>query len=343
ALKVASGFEETGIEISDVVEKENVTFRFSLIDKTTKEILPDVTNTLVYEGGKEGEIIDIKRLEVPPTVVLLLDSSGSMKGQMTATLDAAKAFIEGLPENTKIKVVDFDTEPKLLDGETKEAVLISLKKIKVGGATTLYDAILLGTTLLEEEERPTLVVFTDGQDANLNDTARGSNASYEALISELQTVNIPIYTIGFGESHDVNTLSTIAEMSEGKYYAASDSEVLTQVFHAINSKLANTYDLTYKRPKDPVRSDMPYVSIVVDTSGSMGEYSEDFGERIINVQNLLHKFIIGLPKNTQVQITEFNDETDIVQTITTDKHLLLKGVSALIAGGGTDIEGSVEA
>lgn len=342
-LKVTSGFEEKGLSIRHVIESQNtVKFRFTLLDDETKLILPSIENTLVYEGGTEGRILSIDPVIIPPSIVLLLDSSGSMSGQMTETLEAARTFIESLPDESKIQVIDFDTKPKLLEGLDKVTVLSNLDKIKVGGATTLYDAIIEGIELLQEDERPTLVVFTDGEDANLNDTAQGSDATKEEAIKSVEDQGIPIYTIGFGEQHDSRTLETFAGIAEGKYYAAKDQSVLKKVFDAINNKITNTYDLTYERPSVTSKSDIPVVSIVVDTSGSMGNVEEGLGERLSNVKFLLHKFVTALPKDTQLQLTQFNDRTSIVQTMTTDKTLILRGIGSLESGGSTDIEGSVE-
>ena len=63
-------------------------------------------------------------------LVLLLDSSGSMKGQMEKTITAAQAFINGLPDNAVIQLVDFDTSQTIVEGTTKAAALAGLKNVK---------------------------------------------------------------------------------------------------------------------------------------------------------------------------------------------------------------------
>ncbi len=94
---------EQGIDIQDVARvesKENVVkVVFTLLDDEVKSIEPSKENMSAYESGIEGTVLDVKLIPTPPDVVLLLDSSGSMEGQMEATIEAAKEFINGLPEN----------------------------------------------------------------------------------------------------------------------------------------------------------------------------------------------------------------------------------------------------
>ncbi|MBN2796108.1 MAG: VWA domain-containing protein [Clostridia bacterium] len=343
-LQMSSGYTELGLEIKDIEELNNkISMRFTILDNKTKEVIPNLLNTVVYEGGYEATILEVKPVETPAEVVLLLDSSGSMKGQMTQTLDAAKAFVQQLPEDTIVHLVDFDSKPKLLEGTTKETVLKNLSQITVGGATTLHDAVLLGLDLLENAERPNLILFTDGFDANLNDTDRGSEATFEEMMDRVKENNISIYTIGFGLNHDVNTLDKLASATGGVYYPANDQNALSNVFDAINEKIINTYDLTYERPMVQSKSDIPVVSVVIDTSGSMNESTADGSYRLLKVKQLFHDFFVNMSVDAQFQLTEFNDETSIVQSLTTKKPLMLRALANLQAGGGTDIEGSVEA
>ena len=344
SFKAVAASRERGLFISDVVENsDTVSFVFSMIDETTKSVKPDLENSTIYEGGKLVDIVSIEPIPTPPSIVLLLDSSGSMKGQMDQTVVAAKNFLDGLPSDTIIKVIDFDSEPKLLQGATVDSLKTELDIVKAKGATALYDSVLMGLELLEGADRATLVVFTDGEDANLNDTARGSVATQEEALSKIVSSNIPLYTIGFGEGHDSSTLELFSDASLGKYYSAENQEALNEVFKSINDKLGNTYIAKYKRPTESSVSDIPVVSFVIDVSGSMYSnfrFPSDF--RLDDVKNIYHDFVEALPNEAQVMVTSFNDEIHMQQGVTTDKILALNAVGNLEAGGGTDIYGSVK-
>ncbi len=344
AVKNKAATEEEGIFISEVIEDgDQVSFVFSLIDSKTKEVSPDMTNSEIFEGGAACDIVSIEPIPTPPNIVVLLDSSGSMKGQMEQTIEAAKAFVDGLPNNTKLTIVDFDTEPKTLSGNSLSELRSQLDTVKANGATALYDSVIMGLDILEGQERPTLVVFTDGEDANYNDTARGSKATLDQALAAIDGSDVPLYTIGFGDGHDSSTLEVFAERSLGKYYSAEDQDALIKVFDSINEKLGNTYLATYERPTASSISDIPVVSFVIDVSGSMyNSFDSTTGYRLDDVKVIYHDFLQKLPEDVQVMITSFNEEVTIQQGITTDRMLGLNAIGNLEAGGGTNILGSVE-
>ncbi len=336
---------QQGLKIDKVQDQGlQVMFDFTLVDKETKTILPDITNTEIQEGGVDVEILDIKPIETPPSVVLLLDSSGSMKGQMNETLDAAKTFIEGLPEETFVQLIDFDDEPRLIEGTTKDEALKGLDKIAVGGSTALYDSIVLGLSVLEDLERPTLVTFTDGEDENHTVPGSGSVTSKEEAIKIVEDAGIQVMTIGFGEGHDSTTLEELAAAGFGQYFEANNQEALTKVFDAINEKLNSTYTATYVRPTQSAPSDVPVVNLIIDISGSMdSDWNEDCGYRLEKMKNLMHDFVLGLPEDAQIQVMAFNNEVFIKQIMTSDKKKILNAIGELSAGGGTNILHSLEA
>ena len=328
-----------------MVKGEQAEFDFVLTPALSTGLVPTIETTEISEGGLMGSIISIEPVIMPPDIVVLLDSSGSMWGQMDQTLIAAREFIGSLEDDTFIQVVDFDTTPRVLKGTTKTEVLASLSAVRADGATCLYDSILAGLDLLESRNRPVLVVFTDGVDANWDDTGPGSVATLPQVVQAVQERDIPLYTIGFGSGHDKTVLQQLADISSGNYYPASDQDALNQVFKSINESLSNTYHLVYQRPTESDISDIPVVSIMVDTSGSMDlspEEGDDCGYRMQRVKNILHDFILGLPPQTLMQIQSFSWGPIIEQSMTLDKASALHAVGAFWAGGGTDIIGSLQ-
>ena len=318
--------------------------RFTLADPDTREVLPDLSNTTVLEGGEAGRLLRVERVATPPHVVLLLDSSGSMKGQMEKTVEAARTFVSGLPDNAVVQVVDFDTEPRLVKGNTKAEALAGLKAVKANGATALYDSVVLGLELLAGKDRPTLVVFTDGQDANLDDSGPGSTATRESALEAIDAAGVPVYAIGFGKGHDSATMDLLARRSGGRYFAAEDQQALAAVFAAIGAKLGNTFRAVYARPEKDTAGDTPVISVVLDSSGSMDmdPSTEGCGYRIHRVKNLFHDFLLGLPEGTLAQVTSFDDDVRVTQMLTANKAELLAGLNLVDAYGGTEIHQAVD-
>ena len=333
----------SGLKIGAVRDLgDRVAFDFSLIDSNVKGLLPQLDNTKVHESGQPAELISITSVKTPPSVALLIDSSGSMKGQMNATLDAAKAFIEGLPTDTHIRVVDFDSEVRVFDGTTQQEAIQALKKISVGGYTALYDGVLESLALIDTLERSTLVVFTDGTN-ELPAAQIGPNITQmETVLEAVGQSDVQLMTIGFGKGHDGTVLKALAKAGQGGYYRADDQKALSAIFKAINDKINATYTATYKRPVQGASSDVPIVNIVVDVSGSMDmEWDETTGFRMEKMKNLFHTFIEQLPENTQIQLMSFNEEVTINQMMTSDKQKVYRALGLLEAGGGTNILDSV--
>ena len=334
----------SGIAITTVEGKgKEAEVTFSLQGPETKSIVPDAASLDIKEGGNRAKVLSVKRTEIPLDIVLLVDSSGSMKGQMQNALDATKKFIEALPDAARVQVVDFDTKPKTLPGNTKDEALKGLAGIKANGATCLNDAVLLGLRKLTGAGRPALLLFTDGFDANYNDTGPGSQATKDDVLKAVGSADIPVFTIGFGPGHDVNTLDRIASLSGGRYYAASDPEALDKAFAVIESNLSNTFTARYARPAKGRPSDVPVVTCMVDISGSMNTTPDMAGcnYRIDKVKTILHDFFTGLPDNVLAQAISFWDENTIEQVTTANMGEVLAALNGLDPGGGTSISSAV--
>lgn len=322
-----------------------VAVTFSLHGAEAGRIVPARQSLDIREGGVKAKVLAVKRTRIPLDIVLLVDSSGSMKGQMKKALSATRAFIAALPDDTTVRVVDFDTRPRKIPGTTKAEALKGLAGIKANGATCLNDAVLLGLDMLGGAKRSALLVFTDGFDANHNDTGPGSKAAKEEVLAGVDHAGIPVFTIGFGGHHDVNTLDRIASLSGGRYYAASDPRALDKAFAVISANLSNTFTARYARPGKGRPADVPVVTCVVDISGSMNTTPDKDGcdYRIDKVKTLLHDFFVALPDSALVQAMSFWEENTIEQVTTSNKAAVLAALNDLDPDGGTEIADAVSA
>ena len=333
------------LEILDTQHQDNTAQVDISLVELEDNILPEADRMNCYEGGLAGKILSVEPLKTPLNIVLLLDSSGSMKGSMKQALDAVKTFVTLFPENAKITVVDFDTKPKKLIADNRSTLVTALNNVKANGATALYDSILLGLGELKNTDRRALVVFTDGVDANWNDTGPGSTATKPDVLKAVETGKTPVYTIGFGKSPDVDTLTRVASLSGGTYYEAHDRETLDTVFTKISENLGRHYRVTYQRPKMEALSDVPVIALVVDNSGSMDYEPKRKGcdYRIQKVQEILKDFRNSLPEEFLVQLITFEDDVHLKQVMSSDPAPLIRGLSLMKGYGGTNILGSTQA
>lgn len=339
-----SSGDESKLKIEEaVVQGNEARITFMLLDSQSPKFAPVISDIDILEGGRPGKPLKLDRIKTPPSVVLALDSSGSMSKSMGQVLASARSFVQGLPDNTHIQVIDFDSQIRILDGKTKQEVLAALDQIKAQGNTKLYDSVIEGLSLLKDKQRPTLVVFTDGVDSNAEKAGTGSAASKYDVEQAVVSSGIPIYAIGFGPDHDDSTLLELAAMSEGTYYSARDAAALDHVFAAINDRLGNRFELAYERPKEQAPSDVPVIAMTLDVSGSMDvdPASGNGAYRIDKVKHLFHDFIGKLPEHSLMQLLSFSTELKFDQVFTSRKPELLQALGNLKAVGGTDILNSV--
>lgn len=327
---------------------EQATVDFMLQDGSGPKLEPTPANTKIVEGGQPAKVLSIEHLKTPPSLVLVLDSSGSMRRSMRQVLASAHAFIQGLPDDTRVQLVDFDAQVRPFKGTSKAEALRNLGKVGAGGSTALYDAVLTGLKMLKGEQRPTLVVFTDGVDSREDHSGKGSSATKTQVAQAVADAKLPLFTIGFGPGHDGRTLKELAGMSEGTYYAADDATALQHVFASINDRLGNRYAATYQRPREAAPSDLPVITLATDVSLSMdmpptGSNGCDYcNYRFDKMKNLYHEFIRRMPANSLTQLISFSGDVNVRQVFTQRKSDLLQALGSLDTAPGTDILNSVD-
>ena len=351
-----------GVEVVDAVDRtETAEISVSVSDPLDRDIQPTADNTTIYEGASKVSVTDIRRVVAPCSIALVIDSSGSMKKDMKAVLDAAKTFLGGLPAGSFVKVVDFDAKVSVLKGETPADAVKALASITAGGQTKLYDATQKGLEVVTGKTRPAVVVFTDGVDSREDKTGNGSVSTREAVTQKIRDAKIPVYTIGFGKRlneqqaasgaqvdgvPDIQCLLGFASAAGGQYYPAKDPAALTGVFAAISSKLGNHFVITYNRPTERNLSETPFLSMVVDNSGSMNtdpKEGKDCNYRMEKTIGLFHDFLAKVPDRTMMQFTTFqtpimSPDLIIQQQITTQsKAHILKSLGEMDAKGGTPV------
>lgn len=174
----------------------------------------------------------------PSQVVIVVDSSGSMKGEkLPAVQNTLRFYIESLGQKEKIALIDFDSEirsPVVVDGtpEGRNRGMQFIANLQANGQTKLYDSTLKARNWLQQNFRSdainAVVVLTDGEDS-------GSSISLNNLRQELEKTGfnsderIAFFTIGYGEQGEFNpdVLKQIAELNGGYYLQGNPATIST--------------------------------------------------------------------------------------------------------------------
>jgi Ca-activated chloride channel homolog len=172
----------------------------SVRDRVSNRNLPGLRQEdfLVYEDNVEQSVGHFETAEVPFSLLLLLDVSGSTERYLHLIKAASIDFTRQLKANDRIAVAVFNNTVRLVQDFTgdRERVARAIDGIRSGGPTTFYDALdtCIREYLRNVEGRKAIVIFSDGLDNQL-DAGDGSRISFESLFADIQEIDALIYPI----------------------------------------------------------------------------------------------------------------------------------------------------
>ncbi len=151
----------------------------------------------------------------PADVAVLLDTSGSLRPEdLEATRALARAVFAALPPGSRLAVLSFDDESRVLQAATAdpEAVDRALATAtRAGRYTALHDALFDASRLLRDSDaqRRAILLLSDGRDEN-------SAVNVEDGLQIAQAEAIPVFAVGLGRV-DEKSLRRIAKLTDGRY------------------------------------------------------------------------------------------------------------------------------
>jgi Ca-activated chloride channel family protein len=202
-------------------------------------------NFVVYEDGVEQKIISFSQEDVPISLGILMDLSGSMKGIKDQVHKAALAFVQASNPDDQVFVIGFNDQAELLQDFTSDVDEISdaLDNAVVVGSTVLYDAIYLGVEKAHTgtKVKKAIVVITDGED-------KDSYYKLDELISKIQESDVQVFCVGFLDDISKSSLkkvkgvlNQISDETGGKaFFPKEISEI-----HGIVAEIANELRIQY--------------------------------------------------------------------------------------------------
>ncbi len=208
-------------------------------------------NFRVYEDKVEQKLSIFKREDIPVSMGLVIDNSGSMRDKRPRVNEAALTLVQSSNPQDEAFVVNFNDDFYLdLDKdftnsipELKEA----LERIDARGSTALYDAIIGSLDHLKKgnKEKKVLLIVTDGED----NTSRNS---LEKTVREIQKTDTVIYTIGLLGQESKKSAKTakkaliaIAQASGGVAYFPENVEDVHAICEQVAHDIRHQYTLAY--------------------------------------------------------------------------------------------------
>ncbi len=190
---------------------------------------------------------------IPLSVVLVLDTSGSMGPNMRFLQEAVLNFVYKLEEVDQAMVVSFNESVKgsaEFTGDTDRLERF-VDGLQAWGGTSLYDATQYSLDRIKNQPgRKAVIVFSDGDDTT-------SSTPEQQVVDYARAVEATVYSIGFKSQGGMfgggskGFMKKIAEETGGAYFSPDKTGDLIKVFQAISDELKNHYLLSYTPKRDP--------------------------------------------------------------------------------------------
>lgn len=232
-----------------------------------------------------------KESQMPLQIVLAVDTSSSTRKDIRLELEAARKFIHSIlrPQDglafyefstSVTEMTPFTSKLKQIDG--------AINNVTVGGATSMYDAIYLGSkALINRQGRKVLVLITDGGDTASSVTyaeaLRAAQIS-EALVYSL--IDVPVESSAGRNTGGEHALIQLSHDTGGKYFYASNIEQLESAFEQISDELRTQYLLAYYPVQRQADSDFRQIDVTVkpQADAAVSKGGDDSGKLVVRAR-----------------------------------------------------------
>jgi len=250
---------------------------YATVAQKDGRLVTDLTRDVfeIREDGKPQPITVFSTEVQPVSVVVMLDHSGSMRGNVGLVEQAAEAFIKSLGAGDTARIGTFAEriviQPETFTSDQGTLIRILRSGQPVIGPTPLWNAVGMAVESLRGREgRKVVLVFSDGGDAPMNLSV--NNRSIMDVMRDAQRDDVMVYAIGLqttvlmgpnprggmgsmgGSMTSVRPdpgLARIAEDTGGGYFELNRSENLAATFAAVADELHRQYALGF----EPLRLD----------------------------------------------------------------------------------------
>jgi Ca-activated chloride channel family protein len=232
------------------------TSRLVLLDVSVKDAAGGFVSALskdnfkIYENGRLQQITQFANADIPVTVGIAVDESGSMRSKRPEVVTAALVFNQASNPMDEMFIVNFNEKPRrglpddVLFSDDVQQLRRALYQGQPEGRTALYDAIEMSLNQLEfgRRDKKTLVVISDGGDNH-------SQHKLEDVTRDVLRSVATIYTIGIYDEDDPDSdegvLRKLAQVSGGAFYHPKTLEEIVPICRQIAKDIRTRYTIGY--------------------------------------------------------------------------------------------------
>ncbi|HKX28727.1 MAG TPA: VWA domain-containing protein [Blastocatellia bacterium] len=215
----------------------------------------------VFEDRVKQPIESVRREDVPISIGLILDTSGSMREKIATVTSAATDLIKQMKPEDEGFVAQFKSDTELLQGLTTNKPMLekSMTGLVSNGGTAFFDAVIASAEYAHKngkKRRKAIIIFSDGAE-------RISSITEKEVIEAIKEYEVQVYLVGFTNDEDVTTfygdterknakelLTRLAIDSGGRAFFPSDLSEMTNIASQITKELQTQYIISYYPTND---------------------------------------------------------------------------------------------
>jgi VWFA-related protein len=229
----------------------------------------------VSEDGVKQTLISFQHTDLPVSIAIVVDNSGSMSRKRPAVNKSALDLIQASNPQDEAFIVNFSDEAFIDQEFTSDVNKLrdGLGHIESRGGTALYDAVVASADkLVADAKRPkqVLILITDGED-------NASTQDLEQTIHRVQQLSGPvIYSIGllFGDEmsrsevkHARRALEMLSTETGGMAFFPKSIENIDQIAAEVARDIRNQYTLGYHSTKPTTEPGFRRVLVTAEAKG----------------------------------------------------------------------------
>jgi Ca-activated chloride channel family protein len=224
----------------------------------------------IQENGVDQTIKVFRREDIPVSMGIIIDNSGSMRDKRVKVAAASLDLIRASNPQDEVFVVNFNDDAYLDQSLTNDIKKLeaALERYDTKGGTAMRDAISMSIDYVKEKgkkDKKVLMVVTDGNDNT-------SNQSLEDLVRKAQQSDVVIYSIGIlGEEEPREAkkarraLHELAIASGGVDYYPKDVAEVDRITPEVAHEIRSQYTIAYTPTNTALDGTFRKISVVVNT------------------------------------------------------------------------------
>ncbi|MBI1791717.1 MAG: VWA domain-containing protein [Acidobacteria bacterium] len=245
-----------------VVDVTRVNVLFTVTDKKGRFIIDLVKDDFAVTENKKPQLVSefSAETDLPLRLAILIDTSNSIRDRFRFEQEASVAFINHVvrPRQDKAMVVSFDSAAELVAdlGDDVEKLAKSVRDLRPGGGTAMYDAIFFACRDRLQQDQPrhkfrrAIILLSDGDDNQ-------SRVTRDQALEMAQKADVVIYAISTNisrtEAEGDKVLKYLTAETGGQAFFPFKVEDLSQSFENIANELRHQYNIFYS--PTPLKTD----------------------------------------------------------------------------------------